>query len=89
MRAARTLLERLGALHADGHVTSLGQQLAHMPLHPRQARVLADAEARGVAEDGAVVAALLGSAISASSSGPISGAARPPAVETPRPSRPM
>ncbi len=60
MRAARTLLERLGALHADGHVTSLGQQLAHMPLHPRQARVLADAEARGVAEDGAVVAALLG-----------------------------
>jgi ATP-dependent helicase HrpB len=59
-RAARTLLERLGALTAAGGVTPLGRRLAHVPLHPRQARVLAEAEARGVAEDGAVVAALLG-----------------------------
>ncbi len=59
MRAARTLLERLGALDANG-VTAMGRRLAHIPLHPRQARVLVEAEARGAAEDGAVVAALLG-----------------------------
>jgi len=60
LRAARTLLERLGALDAKGDVTALGHRLAHVPLHPRQARVLVEAEARGVADDGAVVAALLG-----------------------------
>jgi len=59
-RAAKLLLERLGALDAKGAVTTLGKRLAHLPLHPRQARVLVEAEARGVAEDGAVVAALLG-----------------------------
>jgi ATP-dependent helicase HrpB len=60
LRAARTLLERLGALDAAGRVTPLGQRVARMPLHPRQARVLLDAEARGAGEDGAIVAALLG-----------------------------
>jgi len=58
--AARTLLQRLGALDPAGRVTELGQRLARLPLHPRQARVLVEAESRGVGEDGAVVAALLG-----------------------------
>jgi len=60
MRAARTLLEQLGALDAAGAVTALGDRMARTPLHPRQARVLIEAEARGVADDGAVVAAILG-----------------------------
>jgi ATP-dependent helicase HrpB len=60
LQAARTLLGQLGALDADACVTELGQRLARMPLHPRQARVLVEAEARGAGEDGAVVAALLG-----------------------------
>ena len=60
LAAARTLLERLGALDASGAVTALGRRLAHVPLHPRQARVLVEAERLGAGEDGAVVAALLG-----------------------------
>ncbi len=60
LRAARTLLERLGALTVAGAVTALGDRLARLPLHPRQARVLVEAESRGVAADGAVIAALLG-----------------------------
>jgi len=60
MRAARTLLERLGALDGSGAITALGKRIAHVPLHPRQARVLLEAERLGVREDGAVVAALLG-----------------------------
>ncbi len=60
MRAARTLLVQLGALGAKGEVTALGERMARAPLHPRQARVLVEAESRGVAEDGAVVAAILG-----------------------------
>ncbi len=60
MRAARTLLVQLGAIDARGDVTAMGARMARVPLHPRQARVLAEAESRGVAEDGAVVAAILG-----------------------------
>ena len=60
LRAARTLLERLGALDAAGAITALGKRMAHVPLHPRQARVLLEAEKLGVLADGAVVAALLG-----------------------------
>jgi ATP-dependent helicase HrpB len=60
LQAARTLLERLGALDTGGHVTPMGERLARLPLHPRQGRVLIEAEARGAGDDGAVVAALLG-----------------------------
>ena len=59
LRAAVTLLQRLGALDANG-VSDLGRRLVRLPLHPRLARVLVEAEARGVEEDGAVLAAILG-----------------------------
>jgi len=60
LHAARTLLGQLGALDRNGDVTELGARMARLPLHPRQARVLLEAEALDVGEDGAVVAALLG-----------------------------
>lgn len=58
--AAEELLRRLGALDARGDVTDVGKRMLAFPLHPRQARLLVEAEKRGVAEDGVVVAALVG-----------------------------
>ncbi len=60
LEAAETLLHSLGAVDTGGRITEVGRRLLRFPLHPRQARMLVEAEARGVADDGAVVAALLG-----------------------------
>src|SRR6185503_7911173 len=58
--AARELNVRLGALTPDGALTPLGRRLIQLPLHPRQARVLVEAESRGLARQGCLLAALLG-----------------------------
>ncbi len=57
--AAETLLKRLGALDADGRVTKTGRRMLRFPLHPRLARMVVEAEARGVGRAAAVVAALI------------------------------
>jgi ATP-dependent helicase HrpB len=59
LAAAETLLGRLGAV-AGGALTPLGRRLSDLPLHPRLGRLLVEAEARGVADDGAAACALLG-----------------------------
>ena len=56
--AASSSLGRLGALDDDG-ITALGRSLADFPLHPRLALLVLEGERRGVAEDAALVAALL------------------------------
>jgi ATP-dependent helicase HrpB len=58
--AARALLGRLGALGPDGAATALGRRLAGLPLHPRLARLVLEAAARGQGRAGALLAALLG-----------------------------
>lgn len=58
--AADELLRKLGAISKEGRLTSLGQRLLKLPVHPRQGRLLIEAERRGVADDGAIVAALIG-----------------------------
>ncbi len=60
IRASRELLVRLGALDDAGRVTSTGTRMLRFAVHPRQARLLVEAEARGVVDDACVVAALLG-----------------------------
>jgi len=50
---AAELLRQLGALGA------VGREMARYPLHPRLGRLIVEARRRGVAEDGATVAALL------------------------------
>ncbi len=60
LTAAAELLGRLGATDAEGAITPIGQRMLVFPLHPRQARMLVEAERRGVADDGAVLAALVG-----------------------------
>lgn len=51
-------LTDLGALDATG-LTPLGRQLARLPLAPRLGRLLLEGQARGVAAEAALVAALL------------------------------
>jgi ATP-dependent helicase HrpB len=58
--AADELLHRLGALDEEGRVTKIGAQMLRLPLHPRLARIVVEAEARGVAAAGCLVAALIG-----------------------------
>ena len=61
LAAAKSTLERLGALAAPGDhgITALGRRLAEFPLHPRLALLVLEGERRGVASDAAMVAALL------------------------------
>ncbi len=58
--AAEALLRRLAALDDEGRVTGTGRAMLRFPLHPRLARVLVEACARGVTDDGCAIAALLG-----------------------------
>ncbi len=58
-RAAQELLLRLGAVDAKGEITPRGTRMLTFPLHPRQARLVVEGEARGIAEDACVVAALV------------------------------
>jgi ATP-dependent helicase HrpB len=57
--AAETLLGRLGAIGDAGGIQDLGRRMTRLPIHPRLARLVLDAEARGVASQGALLAALL------------------------------
>src|SRR5262249_54888048 len=60
LEAADQLLRLLGAVDEAGALTDTGRRLSRFPVHPRQARLIIEAERRGVAADGAVLAALLG-----------------------------
>lgn len=59
LAAARELLDELGALAPDGALTERGRAMARWPVHPRLARVLTEASARGVLADGCALAAIL------------------------------
>ncbi|HEV7893834.1 MAG TPA: ATP-dependent helicase C-terminal domain-containing protein, partial [Pyrinomonadaceae bacterium] len=59
LAAAETLLRRLGATDERGGVTDAGRSMLRMPLHPRLARIVVEAERRGVANDACTIAALI------------------------------
>ncbi|MBI2686403.1 MAG: ATP-dependent helicase HrpB [Acidobacteria bacterium] len=58
LSAAEALLGRLGAVES-GRLTKLGRRMAQLPLHPRLARLVLEAEERGAGEEGARAAAAL------------------------------
>ena len=61
--AAVRLLRRLGAVRSVDRglaITEEGRRMLRFPVHPRQARMLVEAERRGVSRDGARIAALVG-----------------------------
>jgi len=60
LQAADQLLRRLNAIDAGGRITELGRRLLRFPAHPRQARVIVEAEKRGIGREGALLAAILG-----------------------------
>ncbi len=62
IRAADDLLHRLGAIATTTapSLTATGRRMLRFPAHPRQARILVEAERRGVASEGAIIAAALG-----------------------------
>lgn len=60
LEAADSLLHALGSIDRQGALTELGKRLLKLPLHPRLARVVAEAENLGVSREGATMAALLG-----------------------------
>ena len=57
--AADELLVRLGAID-KGAITPLGKRMLRFPVHPRLARIVCEAEARGVSQEACIVAALVG-----------------------------
>lgn len=58
--AAEELLGRLGAIDRQGAVTAIGKRMLRFPLHPRQSRMLIEAQSRGAFEQACVIAALIG-----------------------------
>ncbi|AGK59435.1 ATP-dependent helicase HrpB [Hyphomicrobium denitrificans 1NES1] len=59
LAAARSGLQAIGGLDAEGHITSEGRRLRSLPLPPRLARMLLRAGERGAARDAAELAAVL------------------------------
>jgi ATP-dependent helicase HrpB len=59
MESARAFLLAIGALNPDGSLTSLGQSLRELPVHPRIAKLLVNGEAMGLGRLAAEIAALL------------------------------
>ncbi len=53
------LLEELGALDASGRLTKVGRRLAELPVDPRMARMVLEADMLGCAEEVIVIAAAL------------------------------
>ncbi|HVF49112.1 MAG TPA: ATP-dependent helicase C-terminal domain-containing protein [Pyrinomonadaceae bacterium] len=59
LAAAGALLQRLDAIDAGGRVNARGRRMLRLPLHPRLSRLVVEAEARNVADEGCLVAALI------------------------------
>jgi ATP-dependent helicase HrpB len=59
LAAAEALLRRLGATDERGRVTDAGRSMLRMPLHPRLARIVVEAEGRNVANEACTIAALI------------------------------
>jgi ATP-dependent helicase HrpB len=60
LEAADKLLRQLGAIDRAGQITETGRLMLPFPLHPRQSRLLVEAERRGTGDDACVIAALIG-----------------------------
>jgi ATP-dependent helicase HrpB len=57
--AADALLRHLGATDGAGRLTEAGRRMLRFPLHPRLARIVVEAESRGVGREACTIAALI------------------------------
>ncbi len=55
---AENLLRMLGAISAEGHLTGVGRQMLHLPMHPRYSRMLVEAARHRCVPAAALCAAL-------------------------------
>src|SRR6185295_10476156 len=62
LQSAARLLERIGALDAQGQATAIGRDCARLPLHPRLARLVVETARRGHRAAGCAAAAFLSTA---------------------------
>lgn len=58
-QAAEQFLTQIGALGQDGHLTKIGWKMLRLPLPPRYARMVVEAENCGCMRDVAIVAAIM------------------------------
>jgi ATP-dependent helicase HrpB len=58
--AAEELLRLLGAVEPNGALSKVGRRLVELPLPPRLGRLVVEGERRGVGEEAALIAALVG-----------------------------
>jgi ATP-dependent helicase HrpB len=59
LKEAKSLLEELGALDADGRITAEGKRLRALALPPRLARMIVDSDVFGLGESAAEIAVIL------------------------------
>lgn len=59
LRVGEIFLKKLGALDADGILTPIGWRMLRLPLSPRYARMVVEAERGGCVNDVAIIAALM------------------------------
>ena len=59
IRRGKELLKELQAIDSSGCITSLGHEMVQLPLAPRLARLMLDAQKRGIVEEASIAAALL------------------------------
>jgi ATP-dependent helicase HrpB len=59
IEAAETLLRSLGALDQRGRITQTGQDMLRLPLPPRMARVVVQAEKHNLAREASLITALI------------------------------
>ena len=59
LEQAESLLTSLGALDGERKVTATGRRMLRLPLHPRLARVVVEADSRGVTSAACTIAAIL------------------------------
>ena len=59
LKEAKSLLEELGALDADGRITAEGKRLRALALPPRLARMIVDSDRFGAGANAAAIAAIL------------------------------
>ncbi len=59
LRRAQEQLRQLGAITGDGQITELGTAMARLPLQPRLARLVIEGQRLGVADEAALIAAML------------------------------
>ena len=59
VQTARSLLNQLTAIDAEGNITGMGRQMVSLPIHPRLARFMVEAKQLKIVDEAALAVAML------------------------------